>query len=254
VTENHGYNTPREGATDWHIPLNENFEQIDRDVEIRDTEAKRSEYAPRAGAKFLATDTENEYLGDGSEWQKLATSGKSPSFDSVETRELRQTTDGGGTRRELLDTASSEDRLDHDTGELPAFDAYEVNFSVDGGLSCRVNDVDHNQRYEAVLKTSGELAAHLSDDSERPTGVRRETGSNWNVFNGVGSGTLLVHGPNQAGEDGTFVETTATVSVTNSPSATVLESGVVTSDDPVRRLRLSGSGGKLNVYGVDFVR
>lgn len=254
MTENHDYHTPEKGATDWHVPLNENFEKIDRGVEIRDEEAKLSEYTPKAGTKFLATDTETEYLGDGSEWQQLATSGKSPSFDSVETGELRQITDSGGTRRTLLKTAESGDSLDYDTGKLPKFDAYEVNFSVDGGLTCRINDMDHNKRYRAVLKNSGKLADYLADDSKRATGMRRETGSSWDVFSGVGAATLVVHGPNQAHEDGTFLETTATVAVTNSPDATVMESGVVTTDSPVRRFRLSGGPGKLNVYGVDFVR
>ncbi|WP_254820883.1 hypothetical protein [Haloglomus halophilum] len=82
-TPNHGYNVPDEGAQNWHEPLNENFEQYDTDIEIRDEEANRSNYDPKAGAKFLATDTENVYIGDGSNWQSLATSGLSPSFDEL---------------------------------------------------------------------------------------------------------------------------------------------------------------------------
>ncbi|GGM64981.1 hypothetical protein J2752_000354 [Halarchaeum rubridurum] len=71
MTENHGYNTPAAGATDWHVPLNENFEAFDTDVEVRDTDANRTNYAPKAGAKFLATDTGRVYLGDGSAWSPL---------------------------------------------------------------------------------------------------------------------------------------------------------------------------------------
>ena len=62
------YNRPSEGAVDWHIPLNENFERLDRDVEIRDTEAARGEYDPVEGAKFLATDSGATYVGDGDDW------------------------------------------------------------------------------------------------------------------------------------------------------------------------------------------
>lgn len=65
---NHGYNQPSEGSTDWHIPLNENFKQLERDVEIRDVEANRGDYQPDMGAKFLATDSGATYTGDGSSW------------------------------------------------------------------------------------------------------------------------------------------------------------------------------------------
>lgn len=62
------YNTPEQGTLDWHIPLNENFEKLDRDVEIRDVEANRGQYTPSIGAKFLATDSGATYTGDGSSW------------------------------------------------------------------------------------------------------------------------------------------------------------------------------------------
>jgi len=65
---NHRYDRPSEGSIDWHIPLNENFKQLDRDVEVRDLEANRSDYQPAMGAKFLATDSGATYTGDGSNW------------------------------------------------------------------------------------------------------------------------------------------------------------------------------------------
>lgn len=68
TTENHEFNTPEEGAVDWHVPLNENFERIDSGVEIRDAEANRTQYTPKENAKFLATDTGRRFLGDGSQW------------------------------------------------------------------------------------------------------------------------------------------------------------------------------------------
>lgn len=42
-TPNHGYNVPNECATDWHIPLNENFESYDTDIEIRDGDANKDD-------------------------------------------------------------------------------------------------------------------------------------------------------------------------------------------------------------------
>jgi len=68
---NHNYNTPSEGTIDWHIPVNENFEQIDTDVEVRDVAENRSNYTPKEHAKFLAIDTGEVYLGDGSNWNYL---------------------------------------------------------------------------------------------------------------------------------------------------------------------------------------
>ncbi|MFC6733654.1 hypothetical protein [Haladaptatus sp. DYSN1] len=72
MTQNHNYNTPHKGTQDWHIPLNDNFRAIDRDMEIRDAEANLSAYAPAANAKFLATDTGRRYVGDGSSWTRLS--------------------------------------------------------------------------------------------------------------------------------------------------------------------------------------
>jgi hypothetical protein len=71
MTENHDYDTPAEGTVDWHVPLNRNFERIDTDVEIRDTEADRSTYQPKQGAKYFAVDTGEVYVGDGSAWRAI---------------------------------------------------------------------------------------------------------------------------------------------------------------------------------------
>lgn len=60
---NHSYNTPEKGAQNWHEPLNANFEQLDDDVELRDTSDNLDGYDPAPGAKFLATDTGVVYLG-----------------------------------------------------------------------------------------------------------------------------------------------------------------------------------------------
>ena len=65
---NNRYNTPTEGSSDWHLPLNENFERLETDVEIRDLDANKADYSPTNGAKFFATDTGKIYSGDGSSW------------------------------------------------------------------------------------------------------------------------------------------------------------------------------------------
>lgn len=95
-TPNHGYNVPTEGATDWHLPLNANFEAFDRDIEIRDVESNRGNYDPKDGAKFLATDTETVYVGDGSGWVELSSTGLEPDLGrlNVSQRVTATTYDG----------------------------------------------------------------------------------------------------------------------------------------------------------------
>ena len=107
MTDNHRYNTPDPGTVDWHVPLNRNFERLDTDVEIRDDEEMRGSYAPELGAKFLATDTENEFVGDGEEWRSLQSSGRSPSFESLSVGTIRSSSLGAtktvSTENELRD-------------------------------------------------------------------------------------------------------------------------------------------------------
>ena len=62
-TPNHDYNVPAEGAGNWHTDLNENFEDFDADIEVRDTEANMGNYTIEAGRRFLATDTGVVYEG-----------------------------------------------------------------------------------------------------------------------------------------------------------------------------------------------
>jgi len=62
------YTTPEKGTHAWHRPLNENPARLDQDVEVRDREANRANYEPTQGKKFLATDSNAVYFGDGGEW------------------------------------------------------------------------------------------------------------------------------------------------------------------------------------------
>jgi len=72
---NHDYQKPSKGTENWHTPLNGNFDSLDTDVEIRDADGNKSQYEPKQNAKFVATDTKNVYLGDGSSWQQFTTLG-----------------------------------------------------------------------------------------------------------------------------------------------------------------------------------
>lgn len=91
-TENQDYNIPDKGTTDWHIPLNENFKNIDTDVLLRDAESNLGNYTPKTGAAFLATDTGKVFVGDGSTWNPLGF--LSPVNISVQTSEPSSPSDG----------------------------------------------------------------------------------------------------------------------------------------------------------------
>jgi len=73
TTNNHDYEKPEAGTTDWHIPLNENFDRLDSDVVVVDVESNWSDYAPNDDQVFLADDTGTVFVGDGSQWVRLGT-------------------------------------------------------------------------------------------------------------------------------------------------------------------------------------
>jgi len=94
---NKRYKTPDQGVTDWHTPLNENFDNLNTDVEFRGLDSELEAYEPVAGAKFLATDTGTVYIGEGSHWKQLGSLGRAtstseaphivfdPSTDNIQT-------------------------------------------------------------------------------------------------------------------------------------------------------------------------
>lgn len=111
-TENHEFNTPGRGETDWNVPLNENAVALDTLVEVRDLDANRNEYAPKDGAKYLATDTGVVYLGDGSAWNALGQIGDvGPGGADIGTFDARRYdgTDGGERIQAALDHAAEVD-------------------------------------------------------------------------------------------------------------------------------------------------
>lgn len=70
-TLNHEYHVPGAGTQNWHEELNENFERIDADMEIRDSGApEENGYEPREGAKYLDTATGDVYFGSPEGWNR----------------------------------------------------------------------------------------------------------------------------------------------------------------------------------------
>jgi len=72
-TEQHEWPTPAEDDRDYVATFNEFFDQLDTAVEIRDTDANKSQYAPQDGGKYIATDTGKIYLGNGNTWNHVST-------------------------------------------------------------------------------------------------------------------------------------------------------------------------------------
>lgn len=73
TTENHGYNVPTKGSYDgeWHIPLNENFRMLDKDVVMRGLD--NSKPGPgQQGRIYIAHDTQVVYHDTGSAWAVIA--------------------------------------------------------------------------------------------------------------------------------------------------------------------------------------
>ncbi|MFC7076575.1 hypothetical protein [Haloarcula halophila] len=129
MTDNHQYETPSAGTLDWHEPLNRNFERIDTDVEIRDTDDARSNYAAKSGAKFLATDTGAVYIGDGGNWVQLGTidSGGASGGTDIEAELI------AGNIVVLARDLSSPEVVTPSGTNTPIQDAYDVLGANDGG-------------------------------------------------------------------------------------------------------------------------
>lgn len=79
-TTNHEYNVPAKGEPDWGARLNENFEQLEVETPVIDTDEHVTgsdsvpnppTYDPHDGAVFIAEDTGIVYVGDGSVWTNI---------------------------------------------------------------------------------------------------------------------------------------------------------------------------------------
>jgi len=97
TTDQHSWYYPVDGDRDYEDTFETFFEQLDNDVEIRDTDTNKNNYDPKVGAKYVATDTEDVYIGDGDSWNHLVSTGKDPTFESVSTDKLNISEPSGQT-------------------------------------------------------------------------------------------------------------------------------------------------------------
>ena len=87
-TQNHGWTVPTTGDDEYEITFDELFTDFDIAVEVRDEEQFLDSYNPDLNAKFYATDTGVVYIGDGSQWNKLAISPHSGTHESGGSDEI----------------------------------------------------------------------------------------------------------------------------------------------------------------------
>jgi hypothetical protein len=182
-TPNHGYNVPDEGEEDWHEPLNENFEQYDTDIEIRDELANRSDYEPKAGAKFLATDTGDVALGDGSAWRFLDSTGTLPEFERVDIRR------DDNSRLNIISEVGGSSSTTHAVS-LPDSDSisYRLIQTVDDEAdrwTVRHNG-DEGSFHAIESRGDGHVGVSMPTDSPPDAPLHVGGDNNWNLSNSEG--------------------------------------------------------------------
>lgn len=149
MTDNHSYNLPEKGAEDWDVPLNNNFERLDRDVEVRDEETQLDDYTPRNGAKFFATDTGAVYIGTGDEWIEVPLHVQSRTSDpsGASLGQLWYRTDNDNIRIQTADGPQTlqlvEDETDDGSDDGASSEADEL-LQMDGSST-----LDHYTEFHA---------------------------------------------------------------------------------------------------------
>ncbi|WP_276271740.1 hypothetical protein [Haloarcula litorea] len=126
------YNTPEQGTTDWHVPLNENFERMDTDIEVRDADGNLGQYEPRSGRKFLATDTLDVYLGNGDSWERVGNLDGGSGSNSITTTDGATFSGGLAAGNLVVVAAGSEVRIDPSGTDSPLQDAIDAVAASDG--------------------------------------------------------------------------------------------------------------------------
>lgn len=101
------YTEPAKGSSDWDVPLNNNFQQLDIDVEHRGTtDPDTAGISPENGAKFLDTSTGEIYTADGTSWTlqwdlgAIGSGGSGGSVDPSTVEGIADTRDHVGPLRE----------------------------------------------------------------------------------------------------------------------------------------------------------
>lgn len=165
MTQYHNYNIPDRGEKNWHKPLNENFERIDRDIEIRDTEANLEQYSHTPGIKYLATDTGRLYIGTDSEWRPLpivagAGSPKIVCYSS-DGKGFAETSVNTYTGNCIFEAAQSaiDEQITAESGNVDIF-IQPGTYNLTQGIKIETNGIDNIR-----IESPGWSQVHLNTDS-----------------------------------------------------------------------------------------
>ena len=185
MADNHDYNTPEQGEQDWHIPLNENFEQLDVDVELRDVAANRDDYEPKDGAKFLETDTGIVYEGDGDSWSPMLAMAY---YDdgTLEMGELDVTADHHSITfetDELSQSIGNGARAVHD-GAVVIADSKNTQFWSKGPDEVRSQMPMYAPAFNTTSASAAKTAVEPVDPMEALEGVRSLDVNTWEFVEG----------------------------------------------------------------------
>ncbi|PSQ34874.1 hypothetical protein BRD08_08465 [Halobacteriales archaeon SW_10_66_29] len=184
-TPNHNYNVPDQGDQDWHQPLNENFEEFEVDIELRDQESNLGDYTPTDGAKFLATDTGVVYLGDGSNWNVAFVAAEYD--DSAGTATISQTLVTSelevGTISGSLTGGTS---LNNIAGNNLSIDSNgTLNASGGGGGGGGISNLNGGEGIDPANIGDGDTLSVAWGDANDLDGSGNVTGGNWTPNNNL---------------------------------------------------------------------
>jgi hypothetical protein len=85
-SDNHGYPIPLEGEVDWDDTLQQFIKDVDKDVIIVDDKGSRSNYTPNSDSILVDQTNGHIYIGNGSSWTHIPSTGDTPTFGSVTTQ------------------------------------------------------------------------------------------------------------------------------------------------------------------------
>jgi hypothetical protein len=85
-SDNHGYPIPLEGEVDWDDTLQQFIKDVDKDVIIVDDKGNRSNYTPNSDSILVDQTNGHIYIGNGSSWTHIPSTGDTPTFGSVTTQ------------------------------------------------------------------------------------------------------------------------------------------------------------------------
>lgn len=154
-TTNHGYRKWADDEEPWDQRAE--WDKLELEVPIIDTDANRSTYEPTANARYFATDTQEWYVGDGSSWNPLPVSG-GPVTGDLEMADFAELLFGvGGDIEARTDSAIS--------GEENAFVIETIDESGGDTIWWR-RKANSTDAFEVRNNTTGTSLLRVRDDGE----------------------------------------------------------------------------------------